>query len=79
MEPWKSAARRFVASHATILGWHITGAGVLKSTRAGCLLCKPHKHQAERHRGRARSDRRWHEQQVAADHDGYRDRSDPAK
>jgi hypothetical protein len=50
-----------------------------KSTRAGCLRCKPHKHQAERHRGRARSDRRWHEQQVAADHDGYRDRSEPAE
>jgi hypothetical protein len=50
-----------------------------KSTRAGCLLCKPHKHQAERHRGRARSDRRWREQQAAADHDGDRDRSDPAK
>jgi hypothetical protein len=25
-----------------------------KSGRAGCLLCKPHKHQAEKHRDRAR-------------------------
>jgi len=50
-----------------------------KSTRAGCLLCKPHKHQAERHRGRVRSDRRGREQQWAADHDGYRDRSRPAE
>jgi hypothetical protein len=41
-----------------------------KSTRAGCLLCKPHKHQAERHCGRARDGRRWREQQVVADHDG---------
>jgi hypothetical protein len=28
-----------------------------KSTRSGCLLCKPHKHQAEKHRDRA-SDKR---------------------
>ena len=37
-----------------------------KSTRAGCLLCKPHKHQAERHRDRSRSNRRWHEQELGA-------------
>jgi len=79
MEPWESTARRFVASHATILRMAHHRRSGPKSTRAGCLLCKPHKHQAERHRGRARSDRRWHEQQVAADHDGYRDRSDPTK
>jgi hypothetical protein len=71
-------ARRFVTSRATI-PWmaHHRRRGP-KSTRAGCLLCKPHKHQAERHHGRARCDRRWREQQLAADHDGYRDRSDPA-
>jgi hypothetical protein len=46
-----------------------------KSTRAGCLLCKPHKHQAEHRRDRTRGDRRWREQQVAAEHDGHRDRS----
>jgi hypothetical protein len=46
-----------------------------KSTRAGCLLCKAHKHQAEHHRDRARGDRRWREQQTAAEHDGHRDRS----
>lgn len=28
-----------------------------KSTRAGCLLCKPHKHQTERHRERAKKER----------------------
>jgi hypothetical protein len=50
-----------------------------KSTRGGCLLCKPHKHQAERRRGRVRRERCWHEQQVAADHDDYRDRSRPAE
>jgi hypothetical protein len=71
-------ARRFVASHATILRMAHHRRRGPKSTRAGCLLCKPHKHQAERHHGRARSDRRWREQ-VAADHDGYRDRSDHAK
>lgn len=79
MEPRESAARRFVASHATILRMAHHRRRGPKSTRAGCLLCKPHKHQAERHRGRACGDHRWHEQQVAADHDGYRDRSDPAK
>jgi hypothetical protein len=31
--------------------------GKPKSTRAGCLLCKPHKHQAEKHRERAREER----------------------
>ena len=30
-----------------------------KSTRAGCLLCKPQKHQAEKHVDRAREKRRW--------------------
>ncbi len=35
---WESAARRFVASHATILGWHITGAGVLR-VRAPDVCC----------------------------------------
>lgn len=50
-----------------------------KSTRAGCLLCKPYKHQAEHHRYRARSDRRWREQQVTADYDGHCDRSRPAE
>jgi len=38
MEPWESAARRFVASHATILGWHIIGAGVLR-VRAPDVCC----------------------------------------
>ena len=28
-----------------------------KSSRAGCLLCKPHKHQAEKHCVRAREKR----------------------
>jgi len=28
--------------------------GKPKSSRAGCLLCKPHKHQAQKHRERAR-------------------------
>jgi hypothetical protein len=70
---------RLVASPATILRMAHHRRRGPKSTRAGCLLCKPHKHQAERHRGRARSDRRWREQQAAADHDGDRDRSDPAK
>jgi hypothetical protein len=46
-----------------------------KSTRAGCLMCKPHKHQAEHRRCRARDGRRWREQQVVADRDGRRDRS----
>jgi hypothetical protein len=46
-----------------------------KSTRAGCLMCKPHKHQAEHRRDRRRGDRRWREQQVAAEQDGHRDRS----
>lgn len=71
--------RRFVASHATILRMAHHRRRGPKSTRAGCLLCKPQKHQAERHRDRARSDRRWHAQQLAANHDGYRDRSEPAK
>ena len=33
-----------------------------KSTRAGCLMCKPHKHQAEHRRDRTRAcrmSRRW--------------------
>lgn len=34
-----------------------------KSTRAGCLLCKPHKHQAERHRFRAKEKHRWRKQE----------------
>jgi hypothetical protein len=46
-----------------------------KSTRAGCLLCKPHKHQSERHRDRASQSRRWRERETAATRDGYRDRS----
>jgi hypothetical protein len=46
-----------------------------KSTRAGCLMCKPHKHQAKHRRDRTHGDRSWREQQVAAEHDGYRDRS----
>jgi hypothetical protein len=37
-----------------------------KSTRAGCLHCKPHKHQAERHRERSRGKRRWRAEQAAA-------------
>ena len=38
-----------------------------KSTRCGCLLCKPHKHQAERRRQRSRGDRCWREQEMSAD------------
>jgi hypothetical protein len=38
-----------------------------KSTRAGCLLCKPHKHQAERRRSRRRGERRWREQEEGAE------------
>ena len=79
MEPWERAGNtdswRVMQPS---FGWHITGAGVLRVRAPDVWLCKPHKHQAERHRGRARSNRSWHEQQVAADH-GYRDRSDPAK
>jgi len=30
-----------------------------KSTRAGCLLCKPSKHQAYKHVDRARGKREW--------------------
>jgi len=37
--------------------------GKPKSTRAGCLLCKPHKHQAEKHRARA-GEKREGERQV---------------
>jgi hypothetical protein len=29
-----------------------------KSTRSGCLLCHPHKHQAHRHSRRAKRERR---------------------
>ena len=41
--------------------------GKPKSTRAGCLLCKPHKHQAEKHHARAREKRegRWQVEQCA--------------
>jgi hypothetical protein len=46
-----------------------------KSTRAGCLMCKPHKHQAGHRRDRTRGNRRWREQQVVAEDDGHRDRS----
>jgi len=31
--------------------------GKPKSVRAGCLLCKPHKHQAEKHHVRANQKR----------------------
>jgi hypothetical protein len=48
-----------------------------KSTRDGCLLCKPHKHQAERHRSRARERRRWREREAAASADRYSGRSKP--
>src|SRR6202453_2620657 len=34
----KGGARRFVESHATILGWHTTGAGVLR-VRAPDVCC----------------------------------------
>lgn len=39
--------------------------GKPKSARAGCLLCKPHKHQAEKHRDRSRRkrDERWQVEQ----------------
>ena len=37
-----------------------------KSTRAGCLLCKPHKHQAEKGRERQRDRRRWRHHEASA-------------
>lgn len=30
-----------------------------KSTRSGCIHCKPHKHQAEKHRERSGGKRMW--------------------
>jgi len=42
--------------------------GKPKSARAGCLLCKPHKHQAEKHAERARQkrEREWQVEQWRA-------------
>lgn len=37
-----------------------------KSTRAGCLLCKPSKHQANKHTDRARGKRSWRRLELAA-------------
>lgn len=36
------------------------------STRSGCLMYKPHKHQAEHRRDRTRDERRWREEEAAA-------------
>lgn len=37
-----------------------------KSTRAGCLLCKPQKHQAVKHAERARERRWWRRYESSA-------------
>lgn len=41
-----------------------------KSTRSGCLMCKYHKHQAERHRDRAMAKRRWRQDERLASEGG---------
>jgi len=74
------SARDGVAYRVPVTAWDYVAVAHLKrkgpkSTRAGCLLCKPHKHQAERHHYRSQQRRHWRQHEAAASSDGYRDRS----